>query len=71
LEADGEALNVEAEVEDGVEVAVPVEDADEEEPPSAASITGSETNEAETPEELVQEEGGVPVPATKFTIIHC
>jgi len=69
LEADGEALDVEAEAEDGVEVALPVEDGDEE-PLSAASIAGSEINEAETPDELVQEEGGVPVPVTKFTIIH-
>jgi hypothetical protein len=69
------ASDLEGDVEAGAED-VGVEDvpfAVEEEvaAPSAAESVLSDANWAETPEELVQVDGGVPIPATKFTAIHC
>ena len=45
-------------------------DADDEDPLSTEVSVLSLANWAETPEELVQMDGGVPFPATKFTDIH-
>jgi hypothetical protein len=64
------ASDLEGDVEAGAEDVgedVPFEDA----VPSAGGSSLSDANWAETPEELVQVDGGVPFPVTKFTAMHC
>jgi len=64
----GRAADFEAAVEDAVGAAV--EELFEDAMPSADDSVGSAPYWAETPEELEQLEGGVPIPETNFTAIH-
>jgi hypothetical protein len=65
----GRAADFDAAVEDAVG-AVVVEEPFEDAMPSAEDSVGSAPYWAETPEELEQLEGGVPIPETNFTAIH-
>jgi hypothetical protein len=71
---DGDDEGCDEVVGDGVLPCVedPVGDGEAEDPPllSMPERVLSEANWADTPEELVQEDGGVPCPATKFTGMH-
>ena len=65
----GRAADLEAAVED--DVGAVVEELEEDATPSADDSVGSGAYWAETPEELLQLEGTVPIPKTNFTAIHC
>lgn len=65
LDSDGEGGD-----EDVGDVFACVEEGEDPPPFSMPVRVLSEANSADTPEELVQVDGGVPFPSTKFTTIH-